>query len=284
MKKSFWGLICLSFIASLIFCCALALTKDRFWLILFACVIVVVASFLLFLRHSGSKTEKVVSQRSELSERPAVIPSNSKDNVTGVTREAIKEKTAPEPIRPKQEEEPIVAFPLFKSEYHDGDDLKRCLEDIKAWCLKTSESTSNPNDKNTIKVLFEQLNDCVDCQICLDSIKSAYTRPFIEKLGSVEPGDNAQAILQDLIQLAMFMIDLSRMSHLYGNNEVSKEDRLWIDVLKGEQPMAEAMKKARRVDDNPQVTSAQYRNLKAFLRGPACISEDSFRIYDGYIL
>ena len=282
MKKSFLLLICISVIVLLAFCCFFVLTKDLFWLILFACVIVVVALFLLCLLHNGSKTEKAVPQQSKVSEQPAdVMPSNSEGNVTKVAREAVKEKTTPEPIRPKQEDDPAVAFPLFTSEC---DDLKRCLEEMKAWCLSTSESSLNPNDKNTIKVLFEQLNDCVDCQICLDSIKSAYTHPFIEKLGSVEPGDNAQAILQDLIQLAMFMIDLSRMSHLYGNNEVSKEDRLWIDVLKGEQPMAEAMKKARKVDDNPQVTSAQYRNLKAFLRGPACISEDSFRIYDGYIL
>lgn len=292
MKKYVLQLICVSVISFLMFCCAYAFTRDLFWLILSVCVIVVL--FMLFLGHNGSKAEKTVSQSTETSQgevlHPAVMPSNFADNVTKVAKEAVKEKAASEPIMPKQAKthtmgEHIVPFPHFKSEFHDGEGLKQCLEEMKAWCLCTLGSQLNPNAEDTINSLYEQLKDCVDCQICLDSVKYIYTNPFIEKLKSVEPMDNAQVILQDLIQLAMFTIDLSQMSHSYGNNETSKEDRLWFNVLKGELSIDEAKKKARKVDDNnPVVTSAQYRNLKTFLRNFACISEDGFQIYNGYIL
>ena len=91
-------------------------------------------------------------------------------------------------------------------------------------------------------------------------------------------------ILRNLLQLAMLMIDLSQMSHSYGDYGTSKEDRLWFKVLKGELPMDVALKKARKVDENPAVTPAQYRNMKTFLREYADISEEGFRIYNGYIL
>lgn len=293
MKKYILPLLCVA--SFLMFLCAYAFTNDLFWLMLtlcaFVCVIVVLC--LLASGNNASKTEKTVSEPLRTSQgevqHPAVMPSGSADSVAKVVKEAVKEKDAPEPVIPKQEETHAIGahavpFPLFKSEFQNGAGLKQCLEDMKAWCLGTMESQLNPNGKESIDMLFEQLKDCVDCQICLDRVKSDYTHPFVQKLGSVEPMGNAQVILQDLIQLAMFMIDLSQMSHSYGNNETSTEDRLWFNALKGGLLMDEARKKARKVDDNQQVTPAQYRNLKTFLRNCACISEEDFPIYNGYVL
>lgn len=291
MKKSVLLLIGMSVIFLLVCFGVFALTKDYFWLTLSACVLIIL--FLLFRVHKSSKTVKAVSQPTETSQGgrrcPTVPTADREDNAVEVVNEAAGEKPVSGPIPPKQEEmrtegaAPAAPFPILKSEFQDGKSLKCSLEEIREWCLSSSESQLNPNDRKSINLLFEQLNDCVDCQIVLDSVKSGYTYPFIKELKSAEPLDNA-GILRRLVQLSMLMIDLSQMSHSYGNYDTSKEDRLWFNVLKGVLPMDAAMKKARKIDENPAVTPAQYRNLKTFLQEYADISEEGFRIYNGYIL
>lgn len=291
MKKYALSLICVSVFFLLVYFGIFVLTKDFFWLIF--SVVLGILLFLLFREHKASKAIKDVSQSVETSQNgrqcPAVPPADREDNAVKSVKEAVCEKPAPEPIPPKPEEKQAAKiasaapFPLLKSEFQDGKGLKRSLEEIREWCLSSSESQMNPNDRKSINLLFEQLNDCVDCQIVLDSVRSGYTYPFIKTLKSAGPVDNT-GILRSLFQLAMLMIDLSQMSHSYENYDTSKEDRLWFKVLKGELPMEVAMKKARKVDENPAVTPAQYRNMKTFLREYADISEEGFRIYNGYIL
>lgn len=291
MKKCFLSLICVSVISLLVCLGIFAFTKDCFWLILSAFALGIL--LFLFRAHKASQAVEAVSQPVETSQNgrqcPAEPPADREDNAVKSVKEAVSEEPAPEPIPPKSEETQAAGtasaapFPLFKSEFQDGKDLKRSLEEIREWCLSSSESQVNPNDRKSIKLLFEQLNDCVDCQIVLDSVRSGYTDPFIKTLKSAGPVDNT-GILRNLLQLAMLMIDLSQMSHSYGDYGTSKEDRLWFKVLKGELPMDVALKKARKVDENPAVTPAQYRNMKTFLREYADISEEGFRIYNGYIL
>lgn len=281
MKKTVLLLICASVISLLMFCGVFALTKDYFWLILSACVIIIViiVSFLLFVGRNNSRTEKSVLQPAKTSHddgrQSAVVPVKQENNTVKETKNDINETLATGLV--------ASPFPRFKSEFQDGKGLKQCLDEVKEWCLSTSESQLNPNDKKSVILLFEQLKDCVDCQIGLDKVKTDYMFPFINELKSTETMENA-IVLVKLVQLAMLMIDLSQMAHSYGNYETSKEDRLWFNVLKGELSMDEAMKKARKVDDNPSVTPAQYRNLKAFLRDHVGIVEEGFQIYNGYIL
>lgn len=292
MKKYALPLSCIA--SFLMFLGAYAFTNDLFWLILSVLVfVVIVVLWLLPSANNASKTEKTVSEPLRTSQgevrHPAVPPADREGSAVKSVKEAVSEEPAPEPIPPKPEDTQTAGavsaapFPLLKSEFQDGKGLKRSLEEIREWCLSSSESQVNPNDRKSINLLFEQLNDCVDCQIVLDSVRSGYTYPFIKTLKSAGPVDNT-GILRSLLQLAMLMIDLSQMSHSYENYDTSKEDRLWFKVLKGELPMDVAMKKARKVDENPAVTPAQYRNMKTFLREYADISEEGFRIYNGYIL
>lgn len=292
MKNYIWPLI--MFAISLVYCGLYVFTKNHFWLVLTAIVVVVVVSFVLFLWHNRLKTKKMASRQFEASQdydhNQEVSSDITDDTSTKLVKEVeeVKEKTALEPIQPKPEDIQrtgtlVAPFPQLQSEFLDGNGLKQRLEEIRDWCLRTSESQLNPNDKRSIDMLFEQLKDCVDCQIALDSVKSCYTDTFIKELKSTEPMDNPK-ILRGLVQLAMLMIDLSQMAHIYGSYHTSNEDRLWFNVLQGKLSMEEAMKKARKVDDNPTVTAAQYRNLKTFLKEYADISEEGFRIYNGYIL